>query len=117
MIVVTRSGVSEHEIDRIRERIEQLGLRTHISRGEHRTIIGVIGDETKLRAAPLQAIVGVEIFNPKTGEWEKRPGPVVRANILLLDEGNRISPKSQSAFLARESPEASGGMRGLLLVS
>jgi MoxR-like ATPase len=44
-------------------------------------------------------IVGVEIFNPKTGEWEKRPGPVVRANILLLDEGNRISPKSQSAFL------------------
>ena len=44
-------------------------------------------------------IVGVEIFNPKTGEWEKRPGPVVRVNILLLDEGNRISPKSQSAFL------------------
>jgi MoxR-like ATPase len=44
-------------------------------------------------------IVGVEIFNPKTGEWEKRPGPIVRANILLLDEGNRISPKSQSAFL------------------
>jgi MoxR-like ATPase len=38
-------------------------------------------------------------FNPKTCEWEKRPGPVVRANILLLDEGNRISPKSQSAFL------------------
>ena len=38
-------------------------------------------------------IVGVEIFNPKTCEWEKRPGPVVRANILLLDEGNRISPE------------------------
>ncbi len=44
-------------------------------------------------------IVGVEIFNPKTSEWEKRPGPMVRANILLLDEGNRIAPKSQSAFL------------------
>ncbi len=44
-------------------------------------------------------IIGVEIFNPKTCEWERRPGPVVRANILLLDEGNRIPPKSQSAFL------------------
>ncbi len=44
-------------------------------------------------------VVGVELFNPKTGEWEKRLGPIVRANILLIDEGNRIPPKSQSAFL------------------
>ncbi len=44
-------------------------------------------------------IVGVEIFNPKTGEWEKREGPIVKAQILLLDEGNRIPPKTQSAFL------------------
>ena len=44
-------------------------------------------------------IVGVEIFNPKTGDWEKRPGPIVKAEILLLDEGTRIPPKTQSAFL------------------
>jgi MoxR-like ATPase len=44
-------------------------------------------------------VVGVELFNPKTGEWERRPGPIVRANFLLIDEGNRIPPKSQSAFL------------------
>ncbi len=44
-------------------------------------------------------VVGVELFNPKTGEWEKRLGPIVKANILLIDEGNRIPPKSQSAFL------------------
>lgn len=44
-------------------------------------------------------IVGVEIFNPKSGDWEKRPGPIVKAEILLLDEGTRIPPKTQSAFL------------------
>jgi MoxR-like ATPase len=44
-------------------------------------------------------VVGVELFNPKTGEWEKRLGPIVKANFLLIDEGNRIPPKSQSAFL------------------
>lgn len=44
-------------------------------------------------------IVGIEIFNPKTGDWEKRTGPIVKAQILLLDEMNRIPPKTQSAFL------------------
>jgi len=64
MIVVTRSGVSDAEIDRIRERIEQLGLRTHISRGEHRTIIGCIGDEALLAEASLLTLPGVESVTP-----------------------------------------------------
>lgn len=67
----------------------------------------ILAKTTETRFARIQGradltpgdIIGVEIFNPKTGEWEKRPGPVVKANILLLDEGNRIAPKSQSAFL------------------
>jgi 3-deoxy-7-phosphoheptulonate synthase len=40
----TKPGITEEEIDHIRERIERVGLRTHISRGERRTIIGCIGD-------------------------------------------------------------------------
>jgi len=50
----------EHVLDRIRE----LGLKPHLSQGEHRTIIGVIGDENKLRAEPLEAIDGVEQVLP-----------------------------------------------------
>ena len=41
------------------ERVESLGLRAHLSRGTHRTIIGVIGDESQLQAARFQAIPGV----------------------------------------------------------
>lgn len=44
-------------------------------------------------------VVGVVIFNPKTGEFERVPGPIVEANIVLYDEGNRASPKCQAAFL------------------
>ena len=44
MIIVTKKGVTEAELDHIRERVEGLGLRTHLSRGEHRTIIGCVGD-------------------------------------------------------------------------
>ena len=60
MIIVTKKGVSEDELDHIRERIEALGLRTHLSRGEHRTIIGCVGDESRLQGVPLLSIPGVD---------------------------------------------------------
>ncbi|MGH7471848.1 MAG: 3-deoxy-7-phosphoheptulonate synthase, partial [Longimicrobiales bacterium] len=52
MIIVTLPGSTDAQIDHIRERIESLGLRTHLSRGELRTIIGCIGDESALREVP-----------------------------------------------------------------
>ncbi len=60
MIIVTRNGVTEDEIDHIRERVEALGLRTHLSRGEHRTVIGCVGDEARLQGVALRALPGVE---------------------------------------------------------
>jgi 3-deoxy-7-phosphoheptulonate synthase len=60
MIIVTRPGVTEKELDHIRERVESLGLRTHVSRGESRTIVGCIGDEDLLSHVPLLALPGVE---------------------------------------------------------
>jgi MoxR-like ATPase len=43
-------------------------------------------------------ITGVNIFNRHTGEFEFRPGPVF-ANVVVGDEINRASPKTQSALL------------------
>jgi MoxR-like ATPase len=43
-------------------------------------------------------VTGVNVFNQKTHEFEFRPGPVF-ANVLLVDEINRASPKTQSALL------------------
>ena len=43
-------------------------------------------------------ITGVNIFNQRSNEFEFRPGPVF-ANILLVDEINRASPKTQAALL------------------
>lgn len=43
-------------------------------------------------------ITGVSIYNQKTQEFIYRPGPVM-SNILLADEINRASPKTQSALL------------------
>jgi MoxR-like ATPase len=43
-------------------------------------------------------ITGVSIFNPKTREFEFRHGPIM-AQIVLADEINRATPKTQSALL------------------
>jgi MoxR-like ATPase len=43
-------------------------------------------------------VTGVNVFNQKTNEFEFKPGPVF-ANVLLVDEINRASPKTQSALL------------------
>lgn len=43
-------------------------------------------------------VTGVSIFNQKTMEFQFRPGPIM-ANIVLADEINRTSPKTQSALL------------------
>jgi len=43
-------------------------------------------------------VVGVSIFNRNTNEFEFRPGPVFNG-IVLADEVNRASPKTQSALL------------------
>jgi MoxR-like ATPase len=52
-------------------------------------------------------IIGMSIFNQRTGAFEVRKGPVF-TNILLVDEINRASPKIQSALLeAMEEKQAS----------
>jgi MoxR-like ATPase len=43
-------------------------------------------------------VTGVNVFNQRTNDFELRHGPVF-ANILLVDEINRASPKTQSALL------------------
>src|SRR5258708_3210218 len=43
-------------------------------------------------------VTGVSIYNQKTLEFEFRPGPIV-AQVVLADEINRATPKTQSALL------------------
>ncbi|MGY8880298.1 MAG: AAA family ATPase, partial [Dehalococcoidia bacterium] len=43
-------------------------------------------------------VTGASIFNQQTGEFNFRPGPIM-AQIVLADEINRATPKTQSALL------------------
>ena len=60
MIIVMRRGASVEEVEGVIERVEGLGFKAHISRGEERTIIGLIGDERPVVPGTLELWPGVE---------------------------------------------------------
>jgi len=43
-------------------------------------------------------VLGVSVYNPESREFEFRPGPIF-ANVVLADEINRTTPRTQSALL------------------
>lgn len=60
-------------------------------------------------------VTGISIYNPKEMEFQFRPGPLM-GNIILADEINRTSPKTQSALLEamEESSVTSDGVTHIL---
>jgi 3-deoxy-7-phosphoheptulonate synthase len=64
MIIVVRPDATEGQIQHILERVKELGFKPHYSRGEQRTIIGAIGDESNPSVETLAAIPGVEQVLP-----------------------------------------------------
>ncbi len=60
-------------------------------------------------------VTGVNVFNQRSNEFEFRPGPVF-ANLLLVDEINRASPKTQAALLEcmQEQQVTTDGVTNLL---
>ncbi|HEY3082956.1 MAG TPA: 3-deoxy-7-phosphoheptulonate synthase [Chloroflexota bacterium] len=60
MIVVMRAGAPEEAIEGVVRRVAELGFRAHLSRGEERTIVGVIGDERPIDPEHFEVLDGVE---------------------------------------------------------
>jgi MoxR-like ATPase len=67
-----------------------------------KSLAGAIGGRFKrVQCTPdlLPAdVTGTTVYGPATGAWEFRPGPVF-ANVVLVDEVNRASPRTQAALL------------------
>jgi 3-deoxy-7-phosphoheptulonate synthase len=64
MIIVLRPDHKEDDLLRIVRRLEDMGLHAHISKGEHRTIVGAIGDERVISEIPMLSFPGVESVLP-----------------------------------------------------
>jgi 3-deoxy-7-phosphoheptulonate synthase len=65
MIIVMKAGASQQQIDRVFEKVQELGFRVHPIYGELRTVIACVGDERgKYRLQALETLDGVENVVP-----------------------------------------------------
>ncbi len=60
MVIVIKPGTKQQDMDDIIRLLEQRGLKVHLSTGEARTIIGVIGDKSVLSDVHMDLLPGVE---------------------------------------------------------
>lgn len=60
MIIVMSPNSTQENLARVQEKVEQAGLRCHLSTGEDRTIVGVIGDKKKIANLEMNMMEGVE---------------------------------------------------------
>ncbi len=70
MIVVMKKNASIEQIEEVISSIENNGCKTHISQGEEVTIIGVIGNKTKLLSDNLELLSGVSHIVPVTESYK-----------------------------------------------
>jgi 3-deoxy-7-phosphoheptulonate synthase len=121
MFVVLRAGCSPDDRNRVVHAVEDAGLSVQVSEGHHRIVIGVVGDEDRLRDVPLDSFPGVEKVVPlkrpyRLASRETRAGDTVvqvgAASIggdqLTVIAGPCAIEKEDIALAAAEAAKAAG---------
>lgn len=70
MIIVMKPDTNQQEIKKVISLVEEHGLSTHLSAGAQITIIGVIGDKSKLLDCNIELLNGVEKIVPVTESYK-----------------------------------------------
>ncbi len=127
MIVVMKAGAPQRQIDHVVERIEQLGLRSHVVVGTEITVIAALGEKRDGAKQSLETMEGVEKIVPilapyKMASNEVRKEPTqVQARQLAVGAGKlgviagpcSVESRGQILELAHVAKECGvGGLRG-----
>ncbi|MCX6355328.1 MAG: 3-deoxy-7-phosphoheptulonate synthase [Candidatus Aureabacteria bacterium] len=94
MIIVLKPGASQEQLDHIVSKVHELGLKTMISQGVERTIIGVIGEEDILRITPLEVFPGVEKVLPVLKPYKLVSREFKPESTVVAVKGVRIGSRS-----------------------
>lgn len=121
MIIVLKPSATDQDIEDVSRRIQEMGYRAHVSRGETRTIIGAIGDDRgKERLQSLESLESVEavirILQPfKLASREVHPeGTQVQVNgvviggqkVVVMAGPCSVESREQLLAVAREAKAA-----------
>jgi 3-deoxy-7-phosphoheptulonate synthase len=71
MVVVMKKGAAREAAAKVIRAIEETGLSAHVSTGEDKTIIGILGDKSRLANIPLSGFAGVEKVLEVTASYKR----------------------------------------------
>ncbi len=60
MIIIMKPGASQEAVEKVTAMIQSKGLQVHLSKGDEVTIVGVVGDKTKLHGSNIEISDGVD---------------------------------------------------------
>ena len=60
MIIIMKPQASKEDVQKVTSLIESKGLQVHLSEGSQVTIVGVVGDKTKLAGSNIEMSEGVD---------------------------------------------------------
>lgn len=90
MIVVMKKSATQHQIEKVIEKVNESGLKAHLSKGEIVTIIGIIGDERKVPESQIRAIEGVEKIMPVLAPYKLASRDFKPDNTVISVDGVKI---------------------------
>lgn len=93
MIIVLKPDATEAQTDHLLDRLRELGFKTHVSKGEERTIVGIIGDDRLLQNQPLTAFPGVESATPILAPWKLVSREFKKEDTVIDVSGVKIGGK------------------------
>ena len=70
MIVVMQREATREQIDHVVERVEELGLKSHVIRGAERTVIAAVGDKREYMRESLESAPGVDAVVPILAKYK-----------------------------------------------
>ncbi|WDL97209.1 3-deoxy-7-phosphoheptulonate synthase [Alicyclobacillus sp. ALC3] len=99
MIVVMKEGATQEEIQAVADLLRAKGLGVHISQGEEKTIIGVIGQKERVRELPVESMPAVEKVVPVSNPF-KLASRAFHPQDTLVTVGNHVVGSGEPTIIA-----------------
>src|SRR6266481_8051810 len=90
MIVVMKHGASQQQIDHVIERIEQLGLRSHIIVGTECTVVAALGEKRDGAKQALETVEGVDKVVPILAPYKMASTEVKKERTVVQALGLKV---------------------------
>ena len=94
MIIVMQPGATERDVAEVVQRLGDVGVDVHVSRGRGQTIIAAFGDRAQVERLPLQAMPAIDRVVPTnrahrfvSREWQRQPSVVMVAGRVPVGGG------------------------------